>query len=195
MEARTRFSPADLTFSPLTEDDYPLLSSFTCGVESIDTFFRIQAYLCAKYKYLIPYKCCIENGNSIVGLFTLANDIIMLEHEDRNDFPNIPSEYEEIFRKQNSFPSVNIGHLAVHTHYQSQRIGRYIVEFVAETFAHHHVTGCQFITVDAINNQRILKFYNYILGFEFLTLADVGKPTRRMYLDIFTQRDPDCSVQ
>ena len=57
------------------------------------------------------------------------------------------------------------------------------------TFATKRISGCQFITVDALNNPRTLSFYSDKLGFEFQTLSDMGKHTRRMYLDIFSHPD------
>ncbi len=188
MAARIRYSPAELSFAPLSDEDFAELGTFSCGVETIDSFFRNQAELCSRYSYLIPYKCTHRDSGEILGLFTLSNDVIALEYEDKYDFPNLPDEYEAIFRQQTSFPAVNIGHLAVRSDRQSKDIGRLIVVFVAETFAHYRMTGCQFITVDALNNHRAINFYQSVLGFEFQTASDIGKPTRRMYLDIFTDR-------
>ena len=65
-------------------------------------------------------------------------------------------------------------------------IGCIIVEFVRASFSMIRVSGCQFITVDALNNYRTINFYTDKLGFEFQTLSDMGNHTRRMYLDIFS---------
>lgn len=65
-----------------------------------------------------------------------------------------------------------------------------IVEFVAHTFSVYRVAGCQFVTVDAINNQRTLSFYQDKLGFEFQTVYDLTHHSRRMYLDIFSTPQP-----
>lgn len=186
MEEKIRFSATDIDFSPLTESDSPSLSEFSCGVAEIDDFFRNEAFLCARYNYLIPYKCVARGSGQILGLFTLANDVLALEYEDKFDFPNIAPEYDSIFQRQSSYPAVNIGHLAVRTDMQSMGAGRLIVEFVAGTFSTMRLSGCQFITVDALNNPRTIKFYKDKLGFEFQTLSDIGKHTRRMYFEIFT---------
>ncbi|MDE6378282.1 MAG: GNAT family N-acetyltransferase, partial [Duncaniella sp.] len=132
------------------------------------------------------YKCCLRSTGAIVGLFTLANDTLKLEYEDRVDFPNLASEYSDIFSRQCTYPAINIGHLAVRADVQSNGIGKYIVEFVRMTFTHYRGAGCQFITVDALNNIRTVNFYTFKLGFEFQTLSDLGNHTRRMYLDIFS---------
>lgn len=183
----TRFSPNDIDFSPLTECDYKAIPFFSCGEEKLDKFFLTEMSLCAKYHYLSPYKCTQIQTGEIVALFTLANDVVLLEYEDIIDLLNYKHEYSGIFPRQTSYPAVNIGHLAVRNDLQSKGIGSMIVNFIAATFSNQRVSGCQFITVDALNNQRTLDFYQLKLGFEFLTFSDVGKESRRMYLDIFTQ--------
>lgn len=86
MAEKIRFSASDINFAPLTKDDFASLSSFTCGVREIDDFFHNEVALCAKYHYLIPYKCFDIKSGDILGLFTLANDILALEYEDKIDF-------------------------------------------------------------------------------------------------------------
>lgn len=186
MEGKIRYSASDLDFSPLTEDDIASLSDFSCGVTEIDDFFHNEVSLCSKYNYLIPYKCTLLKSGQIAGLFTLANDVLALEYEDKIDFPNLNAEYTDIFLRQPSYPAVNIGHLAVRKDLQSQNIGRIIAQFVQMTFANLKISGCQFVTVDALNNSRAINFYQYKLGFEFQTVSDLGKHTRRMYMPIFT---------
>lgn len=186
MEEKIRFSADDISISKVSESDYQSFSDFYCGVDEIDDFFHDEVALCSKYNYLIPYKCTLSKTDEIVGLFTLANDILALEYEDKIDFPNLASEYCDIFCRQPTYPAVNIGHLAVRKDLQSRGIGQLIVEFVQVTFATIRLAGCQFVTVDALNNLRTIRFYQDKLGFEFQTLSDLGNHTRRMYLDIIT---------
>lgn len=187
MEEKTLFSISDVILSPITESDKKSLSVFSCDSPEIDNFFHDEVLLCGKYGYLIPYKCVIKETGVMAGLFTLANDILSLEYEDIVNFPNLSAEYYDIFRRQPTYPAVNIGHLAVRNDTQSRGIGRLIVEFVRASFSQFRTAGCQFITVDALNNPRTLSFYTDKLGFEFQTLSDIGKHTRRMYLDIFSK--------
>ncbi|MDE6544342.1 MAG: hypothetical protein K2K76_10310 [Muribaculaceae bacterium] len=186
MEEKIQFSIDDLLISHITESDYESLSLFSCGNDEIDDFFHDEVRLCSKYSYLIPYKCTIASSGEIAGVFTLANDVLNLEYEDKISFYNIAPEYSEIFIRQTSYPAINIGHLGVRSDLQSRGIGRFIVEFVRMTFASSRIAGCQFITVDALNNHRTTLFYTDKIGFEFQTLGDLGHHTRRMYLDIFT---------
>lgn len=112
----------------------------------------------------------------------------MLEEDDTEDFPNLSTEYRSIFPLQPSFPAVNIGHLGVRSDLQSAGIGSIIIRYVAHTFTKFNVAGCQFITVDSLNNPRTNRFYSR-LGFEYQSLHDHYHTTRRMYLDIFTIRN------
>lgn len=186
MEEKIRYSASDIEISPLRESDIPSLSNFYCGQPEIDDFFHDEVELCSKYKYLIPYKCTLKENGDIIGLFTLANDILRLDYEDKIDFPNLNAEYSDIFIRQTTYPAINIGHLAVRNDMQSKGIGGYIVDFVRITFSSFRISGCQFITVDALNNLQTINFYTDKVGFEFQTLSDLNKHTRRMYLDIFT---------
>jgi len=111
---------------------------------------------------------------------------IIISLHNKNDYPNLNQEYSEIFRRQPSYPAINIGHLAVRNDMQSRGIGRLIVEFVAATFSHIRIAGCQFLTVDALNNPRTINFYHDKIGMEFQTVYDMGAHTRRMFLDIFS---------
>lgn len=189
MEEKIRFSVSDISISPITESDIKSLSDFYCGVSEIDEFFHDEASLCAKYKYLIPYKCTLKETGEIIGAFTLANDILRLEYEDRINFPNLNIEYDEIFLRQTTYPAINIGHLAVRSDMQSKGIGKYILDFVIMTFSKYRISGCQFITVDALNNHRTTSFYEDKIGFDFQTVTDINKHTRRMYLEIFTSHE------
>lgn len=186
MVAKILYSANDFELAPLIESDEQSLSNFSCGVDEIDEFFHSEVFLCAKYKYLMPYKCILKSSGEIAGVFTLANDTIKLEYEDIVQFPNLASEYIDIFNRQCTYPAINIGHLAVRSELQSSGIGKFIVEFVRMTFTNYRGAGCQFITVDALNNYRTINFYTQKLGFEFQTLSDLGKHTRRMYLEIFS---------
>lgn len=188
MEEIIHFSVDDIELSRLEDSDFNDLADFSCGVDKIDDFFHDEAALCSKYHYLIPYKCKLSKTGEIIGAFTLANDLLALEEDDKIDFPSMNPEYNWIFKRQRSYPAINIGHLAVKTEYQSKGLGKIIVDFVAATFANQPLAGCQFVTVDALKNPRTLDFYQLKLGFEFLTFrdADSSHHTRRMYLDIFT---------
>lgn len=86
----------------------------------------------------------------------------------------------DFFKRQSSFPAINIGHLGTSVGFQNNGIGMVIIEFVAGTFSQYRQAGCQFITVDALNNPRTVSFY-LNNQFNFQTNPDFYSATRRMY--------------
>lgn len=190
MEEKTQSSDINIIIEKLSDDDYRQLSSFSCGTEKLDGFFHNELEQCVKYKYLSAYCAKLSTTNEIIALFTLANDSVVIgQLNDKDDFITemkeiLNDEYAETFENQTSFPAVNIGHLGVRKDYQSRGVGRQIVEFVIYTFSKYDTSGCQFITVDSLNNPRTNKFY-LRNGFSNQTNSDIMSDTRRMYQALF----------
>lgn len=117
MEGRIQYSASDLKIEKLSKSED--LSFFSCGCKDLDLFFQKEIHLCVKYKYVSAY--CVKDilDNSIVALFTLSHDSVLLSCDsEKNEFieevsDRINGEYQYIFEKQSSFPAINIGHLAV----------------------------------------------------------------------------------
>ncbi len=196
MEERIQYSEIEISIERLREENSDELSSFSCGVDELDNFVRNEILICSRYHYLASY--CVRDvaNGEMVAVFTLANDAVVLGNSnDRTDFieqssGKVAEEYVPIFQKQTSFPAVNIGHLAVRKDMQSRGIGRKVLDFVLATFISYDVSGCQFITVDSLNNSRTNKFYQSN-GFINQTNMDAYEPTRRMFLLIELYRDDD----
>lgn len=169
----------------MTDADYENMSAFSCGVKALDDFFRHEVRECVDNRYLSAY-CVINPSNKIIAAFTLMNDALMIGNgEEKQDFfDDLRLETElgivEFFKRQSSYPAINIGHLGTIVSCQSNGIGMAVIEFVATTFYHYRQAGCQFITVDALNNDRAIKFY-HSNGFSFQTNRDIYSDTRRMY--------------
>ena len=114
------------------------------------------------------------------------NDAIMIDSEDEkiDFFDDLRLEEDSsvvaFFKKQSSFPAINIGQLGTSIDFQDNGIGMFIVEFVAGTFSQYRQAGCQFITVDALNNPKTVRFY-LNNQFNFQTNHDLYSSTRRMY--------------
>ena len=169
----------------MNDSDYEKMSEFSCGVIELDDFFRYEMKECVQRHYLSAY-CAFLNQNDIIAVFTLMNDALMIVGEsEKNDFiEDLRFEAEEnvvdFFNKQTSYPAINIGHLGTISSYQSKGIGTAIIDLVATTFNNFKQAGCQFLTVDALNNNRAIVFYQRA-GFSFQTNKDFYSLTRRMY--------------
>ena len=194
MEGKTQYSDINISIDRLTEEDSQELSSFSCGKEVLDNFFHNEILICSKYHYFASYCARNVTTGEIVAVFTLANDAVIIDNsEDREDFieessNKIQDEYIPVFKLQTSFPAVNIGHLGVRKDLHRNKIGERILDFILNTFITYDISGCQFITVDSLNNPETNAFY-YDYGFLFQTNTDMYKPTRRMYLPIELYRN------
>lgn len=169
----------------MTDADYENMSAFSCGVKALDDFFHFEVKECVKRHYLSAYTVFIASGE-IVAAFTLMNDALMIggstEKEDFIDDVKLDTNEDvaAFLNRQTSYPAINIGHLGTSEKYQGIGIGSMIIDLVADTYAQHRQSGCQFITVDALNNQKSTRFY-YKNSFNFQTNRDSTSPTRRMY--------------
>lgn len=189
MVEKTQFSDINISINKLLREDFEQVLSFSCGCEELDKFFHEEIYLCSKHHHVSAYCAKNTHGNEIVAIFTIANDSVVIDNiEEKEDFvieskTKISDEYISTFKKQTSFPAINIGHLGVHKDLQSKGIGQQILDFALYTFSNYNISGCQFITVDSLNNLRTNKFYAKN-GFLNQTDSDKYFSTRRMYLPI-----------
>ena len=169
----------------MTDADYENMSAFSCGVKELDEFFHYEVKECVQRHYLSAYCVYIETGE-IVAAFTLMNDALMIgSQSEKNDFmEDLKLETDEdivdFIARQSSYPAINIGHLGTKQKYQNMGIGTMIIDLVVETYSKYKQAGCQFITVDALNNQRTIRFYNKN-SFGIQTNGDSTSLTRRMY--------------
>ena len=170
----------------MNDADYENMSAFSCGVKALDDFFHFEVKECVQRRYLSAYTVFIDSGE-IVAAFTLMNDALMIGSQtEKEDFiEDLKLETDEdvadFLNRQSSYLAINIGHLGTSKDYQSMGIGSMIIDLVADTYAKYRQSGCQFITVDALNNERTTKFYCEN-SFGFQTNHDSTSPTRRMYL-------------
>lgn len=186
---------SDIRIEKIAENDLDKLHYFSCGNEILDNFFHEEFFICDVCHMFSGY--CVKYENKIIAAFTLANDSLFIENEDKKDvlsalggsspLVNEPV-YEKYFDILETFPAINIGHFAVQKEYQSHRIGDYILQFLRYTFYSYTVSGCLFITVDSLNNSRTNKFYDRN-GFIFQTSKDFNSATRRMYFPINIYRE------
>lgn len=178
------FHKENIKLTPLTEEY--VFKSFDCGNIDLNDFLfnDSKVYL----KHLRYTTTLLETADQIVAYYSLANDLLTIS--DRQDFADemedckdkIDFEFWERFLNQKMYPAAKIGRLAVDTNFQSIGIGTFLIQSLVQSFITKNKTGCQFITVDAINDkaQRTIRFYERN-GFKYLTLKDVGGESRQMY--------------
>ncbi len=185
-----KIQSSDIKISSFTPLDIDELQSFCCGCKEMDDYIRLNLSVCDENRYISTYIVRHISSNEIIALFTLANDALIIQSkEDKEDIiaenPIIAeSSYVDFFLKQTSFPAINITHLAVDEKWQSRGVGRIILDIIICTYVKYRPSGCQFVTVDAINESRVTKFYTVDNGFTPLTNCDMYKTTRRLYLPL-----------
>lgn len=170
--------------TPLTKDY--IFKSFDCGNADLNDFLfnDSKVYL----RHLRYTTTLLETDNKIIAYYSLANDLLSIS--DRQDFADemsdsknkIDFDFWERFLNQKMYPAAKIGRLAVDRTFQNQGIGTMLIQSLVQSFIKKNKTGCQFITVDAINDntQRTIRFYEDN-GFKLLTMNDVNKESRQMY--------------
>ena len=136
-------------------------------------------------KYLRYTTTILEYGDKIVAYYSLANDLLKID--DKEDFEaeieshsNLGSDYTDTFYNQLMYPAAKIGRLAIDKRFQRQGIGTLLINALVQSFVKKNKTGCQFITIDALNKAEVLEFYRKN-GFIELTINDVQKDSRQMY--------------
>lgn len=173
----------------MTDADYQNMSAFSCGVEALDEFFHFEVKECVQRHYLSAYSVFIDSGE-IIAAFTLMNDALMIgSQSEKNDFIEdleleTDKDIASFLNRQSSYPAINIGHLGISEKYQDRGIGSKIIDLVAVTYGNYRQSGCQFITVDALNNKETINFYHKN-NFGFQTNRDSTCQTRRMYKILF----------
>lgn len=165
--------------------DLEQIKPFDCGENDLNDFLFNEAAIHQKHFGLVTY--LLETDSETIAYYSLSNDSLKID--DKENFKeelseiDIHTNYFEFFFEQDTYPAVKIGRLAVTKNYQSKGIGQFIIDYLIESFRTNNKAGCQFITVDAINQPRVLSFYDRN-KFIPLTVADCNKHSRQMYLPL-----------
>jgi len=177
------FDFAKIKSIPLT--DSHALTQFDCGNEDLNDFLLSDAKI--YLRHLRYTTTLLKLEERIIAYYSLANDLLTIR--DKEDFQykmeqdidtNIEMIYRERFFNQAMYPAAKIGRLAVDSAFQCRGIGSFIIQSLIYSFKYKNKTGCQFITVDALNNTRALHFYEKH-KFKLLTLNDLNRDSRAMY--------------
>jgi GNAT superfamily N-acetyltransferase len=196
------FLDNECTFCEFTKDILNKSNTFSCGNTDLDDFFAKDAIRYAYYLMGKSYCFLLDKDPSqIICAFTVSNDSIRVYDlpRSRRDYMKSLTHHEKPLRR---YPGVLIGRLGVNKDYTGRGIGSEALSFIKYWFlSSSNKTGCRFIIVDAVNEEKVIKFYNkngFIPLFtteeqEFLyTGGKKGSPillnTRLMYYDLLTMR-------
>jgi GNAT superfamily N-acetyltransferase len=165
------------------------IKPFDCGNEHLNNFLLKDAKVYAKYLCLTTF--LFENSDKTIAYYCLANDVLNLDPHLDKDFEDelsdsIRDDFFFIMNDTSKFPAVKIGRLAVDKEYQKKGYGTSILKVLVTSFLQGNKTGCQFVTVDALNKKDTLRFYERN-GFNLVTVYDYQKESRQMYKSLIKE--------
>ena len=157
-------------------DDFKIVNDFDCGDDDLNDFIKNDAEAHKRELLAETYilKAIVAETRP-VAFISLCNDAIHLSFEKR-DMLSEKKRYP-------SLPAVKIARLGVGRELQGLDIGTHLINLIKRLFLINNRTGCRFITVDAYNKPRVLKFYQKN-DFKFLYDKDQNKQSRIMYFDL-----------
>lgn len=174
--SRNTYSNGKYTLSPVT--DFTIFTGFTCcdpddDDRDLDDFIRDDAERHLRDKMAVTYGVFFPDealSKYPLAFFTLQNDALKIVS------PGYPYKTP---------PAVKIGRFGVNVEFQSNGIGTGIVTMIKDFMCLDNRTGCRYITVDAYNNPRVLRFYQKN-GFAFLKTPNLQRRQELMYFDLLS---------
>ena len=179
-------------------EDFTCLGLFTSGIESMDKFIRSDFRSSVENHYCVAY--VVTYGNEVIAVFALSFDSLDLDSDDKEELdtgmsttgvPDIDGDYRNTFYAKRRYPALDIAYLAVQKKWREKKIGRYLIEMIAERARSQNFAGCQFLTVEALATKEYsaVGFYSRC-GFTPNELKDPQKDTLRMFRTLY-EKDLD----
>lgn len=160
------------------------LKPFDCDNSDLNEFFFKDAK--EHLAHLLAVTYVLEDDNETIAYYSVLNDSIREKDTTNSRYKKILGLIPYALRiKYKSHPAVKVGRFAVNKKYQSQGIGSELMDYIKGNFLDNNKTGCRFIVIDALNNDRTVKFYKEN-KFDFLTLDDKTDENRLMFFDLIT---------
>jgi len=170
--------------------EFDCCQSFDCGDDDLNDFFQRDAL--PHKKELLATTYCLKmkeaadgKDSPSVAFITFSNDTVKTSKKDKNlkAFVGYLAENIPVEKHYPFLPAVKIGRLGVRKDFQKHNIGTFLLNLTKVLFTTHNRTGCRFITVDAYNKEKVVKFYKKN-DFQFLHDDDSKRQTRIMFFDL-----------
>lgn len=119
-------------------------SSFDSGDNDLNEFLYEESVDYCKSNLAVVF--LVFHENEIIAFFSLSSDSVKVN--------------KKLEIKLKYYPSMKIGRLAVDKNYQSNGIGKWILDWVIGFTKKIRMThGIRYLSVDAYNNTKTLNFY------------------------------------
>jgi|GEM_PF-141757 len=175
--------------------DFSITATFDCRdedqEEDLNDFFQNDAIHYQKDLLAETYALYLSEHKKAIGplaFVSLANDTIKLSKSLKRRLIHHTKRYID------DFPAVKIARLGVDSSFQGKGIGTHILNLLKTFFTTDNRTGCRFMTVDAYNKKRVLKFYQRN-EFDFLHDKDEQARTRIMFYDLIRFAAPPLPLE
>lgn len=146
------------------------LEKFSCGTPSLDVFLHAQALNLHSDHLSHTSVFFHEDFGGLVGYITLSNDSIPLK---TSEVGELGLAYQTDLQ---SFPAVKIGRLAVHCDLQCQGLGARLLNLaIGEVIGAQTVSASRLIITDAVNDARVIGFYEQQGFLESFWAADQAR--------------------
>ena len=156
-----------------TAEDFTDVNDFACGVDELDANKHLWKDYSDHHLAVFYFVRDCDKG-TVVAVFALQNDSIILDSNDKEDVkvgyissPDILSDdfYDEFFSCRD-YPATELSLLVVDKRCQRNGVGQIVVNAIFEMLRANSLSGCVFVTVEAIStaNYSTLRYYQK-LGF------------------------------
>ena len=125
-----------------------------------------------------------DASGKTVAYFSLLNDKVDRDLSNKTIWNRLSREIPNAKRRR-SYPAVKIGRLAVDKDYEGHSFGRISLNYIKQTLLENRVSGCRFVTVDALKDA--VGFYQKN-GFQILAPPNEGDETVLMFFDLKKMR-------
>lgn len=158
MRGRSYNLENECTRVALTEDID--ISSFTCGDNELDEFFRNESRDYEREMLARSYAFITDDARSQpVAVFSVSNSSISMtalsstvRNRMQRKIPNV--------KRRKSYPALLIGRLGVDVRYHGKGIGSQVLDYIKYWFTHpRYESICRYLVVDAVNEKDVLRFY------------------------------------
>jgi GNAT superfamily N-acetyltransferase len=165
--------------------DDSFVEAFDCGNTDLNDYFQNDA---KKHREELLTETYILQEASIEDIFPVAlidfcNDSIRREKIEKVIQTNQELETFIKAKRYHTYPAVKITRFGVCERFQGKNIGSFVLNMVKRLFRTDNRTGCRFLTVDAYNDQNVLKFYQKN-DFQFFSRDDKNRKTRALFFDL-----------
>src|SRR3989344_9405321 len=143
--------------------------SFSCGIESLDTYIYKQAMQDERRYIAVSYVLNDHESNKMIGYYTLSSSTI--------EITDLPDEVAKKLPHYPLCPATLIGRLAIDKQYQRTGFGEILlIDALKRAYRNSQEIASLAVIVDAINAQA----KNFYKKYGFISLASQKKD--KLYL-------------